>query len=484
MINLILFLAFAWRFATLGMRPFDGDEGAMILIGQNWAEFIQKLSKDIHPPLYPFLLGIITHLFGVSEFWARFLSALSGVLLVYFIYLLIGKIFEQKTALFASTLAAFSPYLLFFDQEARMYSLFALLSAVSFFLFLLLLAKENFKRWLAFGLVNLLLVLTHHLGWFWLAFYFVYLLIKRRQLLLHYIYKLLALLLVWGLYLPLFLNQISGRLLEQPLKVSFFDSFLGVAGAVFRFGAGRLFLDLKNEFGFLPLLIFLIFLWFFIRGLREKKSDFLKALFLFFVLVLILSVFVSEIGPKATRYLIFLFPIYLIFVAKGVIASRGRWFWTLLIFLIFFAADFDHFARENRAAAVDRLAAKVLEEQKEGDALVLRGSFTGGEEFVFNYYYQKLNKEKKPQLLVVDMLGDYYQPGNLHILRQEKPATKIKEILQSQKRVWFYDVTYAKNPLEGLPEDLKVSKINLGLDKEKKDLVLWQISRPAAETGR
>ncbi|MBI4029649.1 hypothetical protein HY373_00520, partial [Candidatus Berkelbacteria bacterium] len=230
--------------------------------------------------------------------------------------------------------------------------------------------------------------------------------------------------------------------------------------------------------------LFLIFLWVFIRGLREKKSDFLKAVFLFFVLVLILSVFVSEIGPKATRYLIFLFPIYLIFVAKGIIASRGRWFWTLLIFLIFFAADFDHFARENRAAAVDRLAAKVLEEQKEGDALVLRGSFTGGEEFVFNYYYQKLNKEKKPQLLVVDMLGDYYQPGNLHILRQEKPATKIKEILQSQKRVWFYDVTYAKNPLEGLPEDLKVSKINLGLDKEKKDLVLWQISRPAAETGR
>lgn len=477
MINLILFLSFAWRFAFLGARPFDGDEGAMLLIGQNWPAFIQKLSIDIHPPLYPFLLGVVTHLFGVSEFWTRFISAACGVLLVYFIYLLTIKIFDKKTAILASALVAFSPYLLFFDQEARMYSLFVLLSIVSLFYFLLILEKENMRRWLTFGLVNLLLVLTHHLGWLWLSFYLVYLLVKRRQILLHYIYQLLGLLLIWSFYLPLFINQLKGRLSEQPLKISFLDSFLGVGGSVFRFGVGRLFLDLRNEFGLWPLLILLIFLGLFIQGLRKTKNAFPKALFFFFTFILIFSVFVSEIGPKAARYLIFLSPIHLLFMAKGIMESRFKIFWASIIFIIFLAGGLDHFVRENRAVAANTLAAKIFAAQKENDAVIMRGSFTGGEKFVFNYYYQKLNQGKKTAPDVVDILGDYYRPGNLHILRQEKPATKIEEALKDHERVWFYDLTYATNPLEGLPEGFNVNRINLGQDKEKKDLVLWQISQ-------
>lgn len=503
MISLIVLLGVILRFSTLGLRPFDGDEGAMIIISQNWHRFFEQLSLDIHPPLYPFLLGIFTNLLSTSEFSARLLSALSGTIFILLIYLLGKKIFSEKVGIIAAALSAISPYLLYFDQEARMYSPFLILSTGSLLGFISILEKSNFKRWAVFALLNLLLILTHHLGFILILFYAVYLIILRRDLLKHFLISLSATLVLYSFYLTTLLDQVKGRLSEQPPSFDFISSVSGVLGTYFRFTSGRLFLDLKSynlesivsrPFNFL-LLALSVFLptFIFIKGLLKVKTPLKKSLAVFFFVVSILSVFNLELGSKASRYLIFLFPIYLLILSLGISdiwqnLKFGRWRAgeTLVLFLavLSLAGIFDHLWRENRAAAVNNIAEKIWKEKKDGDMVLMRGSFSGGEKFVFNYYFEKQNQDKiKKEIAVVDLLGDYYRPGNLEEIRKVKPSTKITELLRTKKRVWFYDFTYQENPLSGLPSDLpaqagyKVEKINLGKDKEKMDLILWKIEK-------
>lgn len=78
-------------------------------------------------PLHSMLLWVVVNLSGESAVSLRLSSALFGIATIPAVFVLAKRLFgSTRTALIGATLVAFSPYAIWYSQEARMYSLFLL----------------------------------------------------------------------------------------------------------------------------------------------------------------------------------------------------------------------------------------------------------------------------------------------------------------------------------------------------------------------
>jgi len=138
-------------------------------------------TKDLHPPLYFVLLRLWMLGAGQSEYAVRAFSAFLGVLLVPLVAVLAARLAGRRAALPAAVLAALSPFAVWYGQEARMYTLVPLLSALS--VYLLLRALEKGQAWLyvAYLAATTALLYTHYFGLFLLAVHAGCLLVAARQ---------------------------------------------------------------------------------------------------------------------------------------------------------------------------------------------------------------------------------------------------------------------------------------------------------------
>src|SRR5512147_1509886 len=92
--------AFALRVYMLGAQSLWNDEGTSVALASRSLEAIADgAAKDIHPPLYYFLLHYWMPLAGDSEYAVRFLSVVAGVLLVAFTVRLAQDLFGKEAAL-------------------------------------------------------------------------------------------------------------------------------------------------------------------------------------------------------------------------------------------------------------------------------------------------------------------------------------------------------------------------------------------------
>jgi mannosyltransferase len=145
---LILLLATGLRFHQLGAQSFWNDEGNSARLSERSLDLIiEGTASDIHPPLYYLLLRGWRELVGESEFGLRSLSAFAGVLTVAGVMGL-GTVISKKysvnskqySVVVAGVVTAVSPPLVYYSQEARMYSLLALWAVLSTLVLLKLLA--------------------------------------------------------------------------------------------------------------------------------------------------------------------------------------------------------------------------------------------------------------------------------------------------------------------------------------------------------
>lgn len=145
---LILLLATALRFYHLDTSSLWSDEGnTWALLTRSFPQIAHDAAADIHPPGYYWLLKVWSMIGGTSAWAMRSFSAVAGLLLVWVIYRL-GRYFEEEAreghvALMAAFLAALNPLQIYYSQEARMYLLLALESALLFWALYALLFSEN-----------------------------------------------------------------------------------------------------------------------------------------------------------------------------------------------------------------------------------------------------------------------------------------------------------------------------------------------------
>jgi 4-amino-4-deoxy-L-arabinose transferase-like glycosyltransferase len=128
----IALLAFALRLYRLDNQSFAFDEGwTSYAINHTWAEMWGVLAPDNHPPAYYVLVKALAEAAGYADFPVRFASLFCGVLLVVALYVLARRIGGTVAGLSAALAAACSPLLVYYAQEARMYSLLMVLAVFS-----------------------------------------------------------------------------------------------------------------------------------------------------------------------------------------------------------------------------------------------------------------------------------------------------------------------------------------------------------------
>ncbi len=131
---LLLLLAFALRFYRLGYQSLWYDEAvSMHLAMKDLGSLTLHTARDIHPPLYYYLLHFWILAAGSSEFSAAFFSLVFGTLIIAACYRLGTELYGRRAGLLTAFLVAVSPFNLWYSQEVRMYTLGALLGLVSLY---------------------------------------------------------------------------------------------------------------------------------------------------------------------------------------------------------------------------------------------------------------------------------------------------------------------------------------------------------------
>lgn len=260
---LILWLAAGLRFYHLEAQSFWNDEGNSARLSERSLPLIiEGTASDIHPPLYYVLLRGWRELLGESEFGLRSFSAYAGILVVAST-LALGRLLLNRhrkrlrghcpAALIAAFLAAINPALIYYSQETRMYSLLALLSAISTLLLWRWLNSRRGTKWaIAYVVTAAAGLYTHYffpaillfqnlivLYWLYRSFsalaFAPYELHNKRPLRQTVVKWLIMLGVVFLLYLPwlpIFIRQAAGRpAIREP-----FLTFLWQTTAWYSFG--------------------------------------------------------------------------------------------------------------------------------------------------------------------------------------------------------------------------------------------------------
>jgi mannosyltransferase len=164
---LLLFLWSAYLRTRNLDAPFWIDEGISVGVAHfPFTEIPSALRLDGNPPVYYLLLNVWLSLFGDSVAAAHTLSTLFALLTIPATYLLTRRPLGTRVALGATAVAATLPYLTYFGQETRMYSLVAFLSVLVAGLHLRLFDEGARKVQIATAGVLIVLLYTHTWGVF------------------------------------------------------------------------------------------------------------------------------------------------------------------------------------------------------------------------------------------------------------------------------------------------------------------------------
>jgi hypothetical protein len=158
-------------------QPICVDEPFTIYHAQfDFLNLIHYLENYNNPPLFEIILHFWIKLFGLSVTSVRFLPMLFSSLTVFFIYRIGITFFNKRIAILSSAFYTLSTINIYFAHDCRVYSLFVLLTTVSFYLFFNLLKNKEHFSWLnvlLLSLVNLFLIYGHYFGFFVLGLEFL-----------------------------------------------------------------------------------------------------------------------------------------------------------------------------------------------------------------------------------------------------------------------------------------------------------------------
>jgi hypothetical protein len=165
----------------------DGDEIFSVGVAtHDWAGLLRSVGQDsIHPPLFYFLLKIWIAIGNDSLFWVRLLPTLFSTLAIVPMVLL-GREFKLRPLVVNSTvaLAAIHPYLLYYSQHVRMYTLLMLCALMSLWVFHACIRQGKRAETTKFAVltaVNVVSVYSHYYGWMVIGLECCYLIFWKRE---------------------------------------------------------------------------------------------------------------------------------------------------------------------------------------------------------------------------------------------------------------------------------------------------------------
>ena len=160
----LLALAFGLRAFAVGRPALRGDEGfSVALAAKPVREMVAlMLQSEPNPPLYFVALKGWIAFAGSSELALRWPSVLAGAMLVALTYQLGRAWLGRSAAAGAAALAAFNPFLVWYSQDARVYSLLAALVLGAAWLTWRAAQKQEWQLWFWAGCLWWLALFAHY----------------------------------------------------------------------------------------------------------------------------------------------------------------------------------------------------------------------------------------------------------------------------------------------------------------------------------
>jgi uncharacterized membrane protein len=313
------------RLIELGKQPLWLDEATDAHFAAR-AFWNCVFAEHVHPPLYRALLHFVVSVFGDSILALRVLPAAFGTASVLVVGALARRVFPGSER-YAMVLAAASPFLVFYSQENRNYSLFILLTLATTCAFLRFLEGDH--GLLTYSFLSILLLYTHYMGIFVLGAHEVlYWLFGRRRALHWAVARIVA-----GLaFLPWLMWTIDNyrsesRLFFEPawlIPVAIVRFCFGFGVAVFDASRNDTFLSNVLQEGPFLLLGLSVFGWLCWRGLGRLTNTTHRALaaYVFLFPWVVLVFFAPWVQLSEVRYLAFQAPFALILSAGGLKSLR------------------------------------------------------------------------------------------------------------------------------------------------------------------
>ena len=459
---LVVLIAFGLRVWRLGVQSVWVDEGISVLLASRPpAELIATtIAQDLHPPLYYLALHYWMAVAGSGEYAIRFLSAAVGLLAIPAMYqltrsvLLVGRRPRLGAAPvwgggLAAMLAALSPFLVYYSQEARNYMMVTTWTILASLCLWqgqeASLASSPMRRramwWISYVIFASLAIYTNYFGAFVLLAHVLYLgvvyLFHRRFPAM----GTASLLAIGVLYLP-WLKPGLVQLLRIQTTPDFWAGSLS-----FQTLLERLFvafsLGPKVQGAAPALAAFALIVVIGLASLVRVKEVPLGRSEVFLLLYLIMPLgimyLITARAPKFTeRYLIMAAPAFYLLLARGLafVQLHGR---ALLaegkrrgqVFLAVFAAsalallllsglftsqilNSPDFARDNNRAAVHYIEGY----SKPGDVIVLMMNAPQA----FLYYYKG------------DLPWYGLHPGD----NFQAAASQLNQVTQGKERLWLF----------------------------------------------
>ncbi len=315
----LVILATCLRLVSLNQSLWlDEAIGATLVRNQSagyiWNSFARA---DTHPPLYYIVLEFWSVFFGFSEVALRLPSVIAGVLTVFVTYLIGKEFISQRAGFLAGLLMATSGLNIYYSQEARMYALSTLLTAVVVFFY----AK---KWWYLLSLAVLALAATDYLPMLIILVVFVWEMLAKSTK-KHTLAFLLSLLPTIGFYIywaDTLFSQIRsttvylGQNMWWSSLIGFSD-IKSIALVWTKFTLGRISFDDPFLYALITLIVSLPIAWLLMRGVLSGKG---YRFLIWLTLPLVISFLTALKFPGFSYFRLgfLLVPFYLL-IANGLI---------------------------------------------------------------------------------------------------------------------------------------------------------------------
>lgn len=389
-IIILSLLALTIRLWALGSKGLRYDEAFTAIVSQAAPEDIISLhwrSAFEHPPLWPLTMHLWVRLFGYSEAYLRLLPALAGALLVPLYWQFLKQVWPKERSLrvVTSILITFSPVLLQYSQEARMYSIVTLLAMLSLYSLFAAIDNPSKLSFIVFILSNWLMIGFHY--------YSVVLLVTEGMALcILLITKRDKFQNTWTKWIVAFVISGLPLLFWMLLAPGFRDTAEVVRET--RVGGGSLLESLSKfwrevSFGAIPwqpqradwgfALLFPFFIGIIVLPLQFNQRYKIKLLNWIPAIICIAPIIVSMVMFQSlrTRYLIFVIPLIFTFIAAGSISlfRINRLVGIINAFfvaMVFLSGVFYYFADFHKSEYRE-MVNYLTEHSADGDALLLEG---------------------------------------------------------------------------------------------------------------
>lgn len=329
MILAVIIFGFLLRVISLN-QSFWLDEATSGLVVRNFnlVQIITKFSPgDFHPPFYYLVLKVWSNVFGSNEIVLRFPSIIFGLLTIYFVFLIGKELFNKRVGLIAGMLLATSGLHIYYSQEARMYSLVALLISLLVYLFLK-------KKWLIFSIILMFVGLTDYPALLIIPVFWILGRKDWKKLVISH----LPLTISYLFWLPIFIKQFSAGLSVNTNSPGWWKllgqtSIKNLALIPVKFLLGRISFDDKYVYGAVVGNIFIVATYLLIKSLKEFKKT--SILWYWLIISTILACLVGfKISVLSYFRLLFTLPALYLLIAVGISKTQKYANYLLGILLI------------------------------------------------------------------------------------------------------------------------------------------------------